>query len=345
LTGPLVALRARPFEAHEWQTLRELRLRALADAPDAFARTLAEEEGRSDAEWSRMLAESAASPSQLSLVAERAGRGVGLAYGRLESGAPERAHLYSMWVEPAARRSGAGRALVEAVVSWARSAGARTLVLQVTEGNEPALALYWRAGFVPTDELSPLRPGSALRVRALRLALRPGYTIVLARPSDLAALAAIELAAAALLEGHAPASVLRETTDEAVLRAAQAAGRLWVALEGDAPVGFALVEVLPSGLPHLQELGVHPRHGRRGIGAALVRTVCEWTRRSGRGEITLTTFRDVPWNLPFYARLGFEEIPRAELGPELESLIREEARRGLEPERRAAMRYRAGLEP
>jgi GNAT superfamily N-acetyltransferase len=231
------------------------------------------------------------------------------------------------------------------VVSWARSAGARTLVLQVTEGNEPALALYRRVGFVATDELSPLRPGSALRVRVLRLVLGAGYAIARARPSDLAALAAIELAAAALLEGHAPASVLRETTSEAALRAAQAAGRLWVALEGDAPVGFALVEVLPSGRPHLQELSVDPRHGRRGVGSALVRAVCEWTRRSAAGEITLTTFRDVPWNLPFYARLGFEEIPRAELGPELAGLVREEARRGLDPERRAAMRYRAPSSP
>jgi len=78
------APRVRPFEAHEWRTLRELRLRALADAPDAFARTLAEKEGRSDAEWSRMLAPSAASASQLSLVAERAGR------GRVGHGTPRR---------------------------------------------------------------------------------------------------------------------------------------------------------------------------------------------------------------------------------------------------------------
>jgi GNAT superfamily N-acetyltransferase len=250
-----------------------------------------------------------------------------------------------MWVDPAARRSGVGRALVEAIVAWARSAGARTLVLQVTEGNEPALALYRRAGFVPTEDLSPLRVGSALQVRTLRRVLGSEYTIALARPRDVEALAGIELAAAALLEGHAPPAVLRETTDEAVLRAAQAAGLLWVALEDDAPVGFALVEVLSSGLPHLRELDVDPRHGRRGIGSALVRAVCDWTLRSGRGEITLTTFRDVPWNLPFYARLGFEEIPRAELPPELELRVREEASRGLDPERRAAMRYRARSQP
>ena len=133
--------------------------------------------------------------------------------------------------------------------------------------------------------------------------------------------------------------MLGETTDEADLRAAQAAGRLWVALADDAPVGFALVEMLPSGLPHLEEIGVHPRHGRRGLGTALVRAVCEWASRSGHPELTLTTFREVPWNLPFYVRLGFEEIPRAELRPELAEIVREEASRGLDPESRAVLRH------
>lgn len=161
----------RTFQAHEWRTYRDLRLRALADAPDSFARTLAEEQGRSDAEWSSLLASNVGSASQISAVAELGARAVGLAYGRLETASPGVAHLYSMWVEPAARRSGVGRALVEAVVSWARSRSARQLVLQVTEGNAPAVRLYERSGFVRTQELSPLRPGSSLRVRTLRLDL------------------------------------------------------------------------------------------------------------------------------------------------------------------------------
>ena len=167
--SPSASIRA--FEAHEWRTYRDLRLRALADAPDAFARTLAEEQGRSDTEWSSLLASSVGSAWQISAVAELGARAVGLAYGRLEAESPGVARLYSMWVEPAARRSGVGRALVDAVVSWARSRSARRLVLQVTEGNAPAVHLYERAGFVRTQELSPLRPGSSLRVRTLRLDL------------------------------------------------------------------------------------------------------------------------------------------------------------------------------
>ena len=106
----------------------------------------------------------------------------------------------------------------------------------------------------------------------------PPYTITVARPRDVPALAAIELAAAKLLADHVPPTVLNESTDEATLRRAQAEGRLWVALDGDVAVGFAHVEMLAADLPHLEELDVHPAHGRRGIGAALVREV--------RGSVT-----------------------------------------------------------
>jgi hypothetical protein len=69
-----------------------------------------------------------------------------------------------------------------------------------------------------------------------------------------------------------------------------------------------------------------------------VRTVCEWVARSGYSAVTLTTFRDVSWNLPFYARLGFEEVARAGLRPELLAIVQDEAARGLEG--RVVMRYR-----
>src|SRR6185503_9462415 len=97
--------------------------------------------------------------------------------------------------------------------------------------------------------------------------------------------------------GACPAGDPRGVHRRVELRKAQADGRLCVALDGDRPVGFAHVEMLAEDLPHLEELDVHPDHGRRGIGAALVRTVCEWVARSGYSEVTLTTFRAVPWNM------------------------------------------------
>ena len=164
------------------------------------------------------------------------------------------------------------------------------------------------------------------------------YRIVLARPEDVPLLPAIELAAARLLSGHAPESVLTETTSHADLQQAQRAGHLWVALADNRPVGFAHVEVLVPGVAHLEEVDVHPEHGRRGLGGRLVKAVCEWARTAGYRSVTLTTFRDVPFNMPFYVRLGFEVIPLGEIGTALRAIIDDETRRGLDPTRRVAMR-------
>jgi predicted N-acetyltransferase YhbS len=98
--------------------------------------------------------------------------------------------------------------------------------------------------------------------------------------------------------------------------------------------------MLADDLPHLEELDVEPSNGRRGLGTSLVRAVCDWATISGYSAITLTTFRAVPWNLPFYLRLGFKEIPRDSLRPELEAVVANEASRGLVPETRAVMSYR-----
>ena len=168
--------------------------------------------------------------------------------------------------------------------------------------------------------------------------LEAGYEITIARPQDLSRLPAIELAAAALLAGHAPAAVLNETTSEQELTKAQAEARLWVALVNNQPVGFAQVELLEEHHAHLKEIDVHPDHGRRGIGTRLVETVCEWAARSGYADITLTTFRDVRWNMPFYASLGFEAIPASALSPALLRIMANEIQRGLDPSRRVAMK-------
>jgi len=103
------------------------------------------------------------------------------------------------------------------------------------------------------------------------------------------------------------------------------------------PVGFALVE-LDGNLPHLEEIDVHPLYGRRGVGTALVKAVCAWARDRGYAGITLTTYRDIPWNAPFYASLGFEVLSAVELTPELRERVEAEAARGLDPPCRVVMR-------
>ena len=164
------------------------------------------------------------------------------------------------------------------------------------------------------------------------------YKITAARPDDLPLLPAIELAAAKLVAGHAPESVLAETTSQEVLKRAQSNGQLWVALADDVPVGFAHVKIFEPAAAHLDEIDVHPIHGRRGLGTRLVKAVCEWAASQGYGSVTLSTFRAVPWNMPFYARLGFEVIPPDEIAPELRAVVQDETRRGLDPERRVVMR-------
>ena len=172
-----------------------------------------------------------------------------------------------------------------------------------------------------------------------------GYAIVRARPHDLARLAAIERAAAQALRGYAPASVLREVTDARTLEEAAGRGCLWVALAGHTPVGFALVQMLADDLPFLAEIDVEPSHSRRGLGTAMVRAVCDWATACGFSVLTLTTFRDASWHLPFYARLGFEEIPSHELHSELAAVVSDEAARGLAPDTRVVMWCRCASQP
>jgi GNAT superfamily N-acetyltransferase len=165
------------------------------------------------------------------------------------------------------------------------------------------------------------------------------YVIRLASAEDVRHLAKIERAAAALFKPFGfSRQFARETTPLATLEDALQAGSLWVAVDGrERPVGFALLEEL-DGNAHLHEIDVHPKHGRRGLGRALLGTVVAAARARGFAAITLTTFRHVPWNAPFYASMGFRIVPRAELSEALRALLRAEVERGLPAQHRVAMR-------
>ncbi|MEM1247998.1 MAG: GNAT family N-acetyltransferase [Acidobacteriota bacterium] len=122
------------------------------------------------------------------------------------------------------------------------------------------------------------------------------------------------------------------------LREALAADQLWVSVdEEDAPWAY-LFAIEVDGLPHVEQVSVDPRGARRGLGRQLIEFVAESARRKGASAMTLTTFRDVPWNAPYYERLGFRTLDEAELGPELIALRREEIERGLDRWPRVAMR-------
>jgi len=85
---------------------------------------------------------------------------------------------------------------------------------------------------------------------------------------------------------------------------------------------------------HVDQVSVHPDHARRGIGRLLLERVQAATGVA----LTLTTFRDVPWNAPYYARLGFEVVDASAWGPELTAVVRPEAALGLDRWPRVVMR-------
>jgi GNAT superfamily N-acetyltransferase len=163
----------RSFVSHEWRIYKNLRLRALADSPDAFGGTLAQEKDRLDTEWSTRLASGVASHRDLPLVAELGTESIGLAWGRIESSNPDVANLYQMWVAPNYRGLGAGQMLLESVIAWASAANVCYLALSVTCGDSPAMRLYVRSGFKPLGVPEALRPGSELLAQPMRLAVRP----------------------------------------------------------------------------------------------------------------------------------------------------------------------------
>ena len=119
-------------------------------------------------------------------------------------------------------------------------------------------------------------------------------------------------------------------------------GRAWVAVDDEAVIGFAIAWTV-DGEGHLDEVAVAPDHGRRGVGRALVDEVVAWTAARQLPSITLTTFRDVPWNAPYYEKLGFVTV--TELSPALQALLDEQATWGLDPALRVVMRRSLGDEP
>lgn len=138
--------------------LKDVRLRALRDAPLSFTQTAAEVEHDPDEEWVEWAAELSAeggdSATYLAFGDDPA-VATGMAGGYLHRDDPAEAVVWGVWVDPAARGSGVGRDLVSAVLAWAGERGCERVTLCVTDTSQAATALYRRLGFT---EHGPLRP-------------------------------------------------------------------------------------------------------------------------------------------------------------------------------------------
>jgi GNAT superfamily N-acetyltransferase len=170
-------------------------------------------------------------------------------------------------------------------------------------------------------------------VRALTLPYHRAmaFHIRLSRPDDAARLPAVERSAGAAFRAIALLAHLADGPDHSIAthRAHIAAGLSWVATDdADSPIGFVIAEHGDDTL-HIVELAVRRERQKAGCGRALMEAAIAWARAQKLSAVTLTTFRDVPWNAPFYARMGFEILAGAAIGPHLEAQLRREAARGL----------------
>ncbi len=165
-----MAVAVRDVRPDEWRLWRDLRLRALAEAPDAFGETLDDARVQDDSAWIRSVAPR---PDARRLVAERDGQLVGMMVVVLDATHRGRAAVYAMWVAPQARRCGAGRALVAAGLAWARRHAALDVSLRCADGQLPARRLYLATGFVGTGERAALRPGLSVVAEVMSVRLAP----------------------------------------------------------------------------------------------------------------------------------------------------------------------------
>lgn len=173
------------------------------------------------------------------------------------------------------------------------------------------------------------------------------YRIRQARPDELHLLAEIDVAADRRFDGTAHAAAIATYAPVQVddLAAMQDAWRLWVATDTDGmPVAFAHTAVDTPTVLHLAQVSVHPDHAGNRLTRRILDGLTRYHRGRGIGEITLTTFRDVPWNAPYYARLGFTEIPDvdADADPHLGPRLIDQVAHGLPRESRVAMRMVLG---
>ena len=141
-------------ETGDWQRVRDIRLRALEDSPDAFGSTLAREERWEPKVWKERLSNTEAATF---LLAHPNGGDVGIAVGAPYTDR-EGAGLFSMWVAPEARGFRLGGQLIDAVIDWARAQGYQLLRLGVGDYNAAAIRLYERKGFEPSGRTGTLDP-------------------------------------------------------------------------------------------------------------------------------------------------------------------------------------------
>jgi GNAT superfamily N-acetyltransferase len=159
-----------------------------------------------------------------------------------------------------------------------------------------------------------------------------------AEPEDLQRMQDIEVAAGQLFHAIGMDSVAdAPPMTEEELAAYQRVGRAWTATESSGvAIAYILVDVLGA-WAHIEQVTVHPEHSHRGIGSTLMAHVERWAAGTKLRGLSLTTFTGVPWNAPYYERLGFRQLPETEWTSEHGEVVRREKQHGLDAWPRTVM--------
>lgn len=166
--------------------------------------------------------------------------------------------------------------------------------------------------------------------KSVQAELLNNYTIVPARSQHLSTLADIELDAAKLFPSNLlPPGLSGHTVSLDALHDGMTNELLWVAVESnDSPVGFILLSVLDA-IIFIKELDVHRHHQQQGLGRALISTALVAARQRGFSMAALTTFASVPWNAPFYKKLGFTTLDYGNTPEVIRTILDNEREAGL----------------
>jgi ribosomal protein S18 acetylase RimI-like enzyme len=192
--------------------------------------------------------------------------------------------------------------------------------------------MKWLPSIKGQHEGATRRHNGPMRVRAVR-------------PAELPVLRDIERAAGEVFRTVGmPEIADDEPLPLDVLAGYMLDGRAWVATTeagDDPPVAYLIADIVDGNL-HVEQVSVHPRRGRRGIGRLLLDHLAEHAAATDVPALTLTTFADVPWNAPYYVRCGFRVLADADLTPGLRAVREHEAAHGLDRWPRVCMRRDLG---
>ncbi len=296
-----VTWRVRALVEEDWEILRDLRLAALRDEPDAYGMTLEVAMANPEHRWRMMARE------YNFHVAEVDGEAVAMASGGLNDQYPGTTWLYGMFVRPPWRGQGAGDAVVAAIADWARGEGSDALYLHVTETLSRPRAFYRRLGFVETGARHSMQRDPGLELLEMRKPLSP-FTIEVVAPERLH-----DLRRRVLRGGRADAKVSDVRDAEPTsLHLAGVLDGIVVVSASFYPSTSPVDPDTPTWM--LRYMATDPSVQGRGYGAAVLTEGERRVRELGAAQLWANG-RDTA--LGFYRRLGWRTLVGSEhLSPE-----------------------------